>query len=65
MAFPVVPTKVVEPVTKVIAQLVKPARVPSKYPCIICSSFKHHLLIVLERQKFKICSKLNQTLLLL
>jgi len=44
VAFPIVPTKVVELVTKVIAQPVKPARVPSKYPCIICSSSKHHVL---------------------
>jgi hypothetical protein len=42
VSFHVVPTKVVEPITKVIAQPVKPARVPSKYPCIICFSSKHH-----------------------
>jgi hypothetical protein len=27
---------------KMIAQPVKPTRMPLKYPCIICSSFEHH-----------------------
>ncbi len=38
---PIVPTKVVKPVAKVIAQLVKPTIVPLKYPCIIYFSSKH------------------------
>ncbi len=38
---PIVPTKVVEPVVEVIAQLVKPTIVPLKYPCIIYFSSKH------------------------
>jgi hypothetical protein len=38
----VVLIKVTKPRTKVIAQLVKPTRVPLKYLCIICSSFEHH-----------------------
>jgi hypothetical protein len=35
-------TKVVEPTAKVIAQHVKPTRVPLRYPCMIYSSSKHH-----------------------
>jgi hypothetical protein len=38
----VVPTKVAELVARVIARLVKPTRVPLKYPYIIYSSFEHH-----------------------
>jgi len=37
----VVPTKVVEPITKVTTQNVKPFRIPLRYLCIIHSSFKH------------------------
>jgi hypothetical protein len=38
----VVLTKVVESVVEVITQLVESIIVPLKYPCIICSSSKHH-----------------------
>ncbi len=33
--------KVVEPVVEVTTQLVKPAKVPLRYPCIIYSSSEH------------------------
>ncbi len=35
-------TKGIEPIVKVIAQHVKPTRIPLKYLCIICSNSKHH-----------------------
>jgi len=37
----VVPTKIVESIVEVTTQPIKPTRVPLKYPCIICFSFKH------------------------
>jgi hypothetical protein len=37
-----VPIKVDELMVEVIAQSIKPIGVPLRYPCIICSSFKHH-----------------------
>jgi hypothetical protein len=40
--IPIVPTKVVEPMVKVIAQLLKPTIVPLRYPYIIYFSCKHH-----------------------
>ncbi len=36
--MPIVPIKIVKLVAKVTTQPVKPARVPLRYPCIICSS---------------------------
>jgi len=39
----VVPTKVAELIVEVIAQLIKPTRVPLRYPCMIYFSFKHVL----------------------
>ncbi len=50
--IPFVSTKVVKPIVEVTTQFVK-ARVPLKYPCIICSSLNVVQLIVLERKKFK------------
>jgi hypothetical protein len=38
----IVLTKITKPITEVIAQLVKPTKVPLRYLCIICSSFEHH-----------------------
>jgi hypothetical protein len=38
----IVSTKVAKSMAKMTAQLVKPTRVPFKYPCIICSSFEHY-----------------------
>ncbi len=37
----VVPIKIVEPIAKVIAQPIKPFRIPLKYPSIICSNFEY------------------------
>jgi hypothetical protein len=42
-------TKVVELVVGVITQPIKPARVPLKYPCIICSNSKHCALDYLRK----------------
>jgi hypothetical protein len=42
LAALIVPTKVVKLVVEVTAQLVKPTRVPLRYPCYICFSSKHH-----------------------
>jgi hypothetical protein len=42
LAILVVPIKIVEPVVEVIAQPIKPTKVPLKYPCIICYSYEHH-----------------------
>jgi hypothetical protein len=44
LVVPIISTKVTEPVVGVIAQLVKSAKVPLKYPCIICSIFEHRAL---------------------
>jgi hypothetical protein len=38
----VIPTKVAKPIAKINAQPIKLARVPLRYPCIICSCFKHY-----------------------
>jgi len=38
----VVHIKVVELVSKVTTQLIKPIKVPLKYPCVIYFSFEHH-----------------------
>ncbi len=40
-AIPIFPIKVVEQVLQITSQLVKPTRIPLKYPCIIYSSSKH------------------------
>jgi len=60
----VVPTNVIKPVADVIAQPIKPVRVSLQYPLSIPMLNTVHW-IVLERQKFKTCSILRQTLLLL
>jgi hypothetical protein len=39
---PIVHTKVVEPITEVTTQLIKPAKIPLWCPCVICYSFEHH-----------------------
>jgi hypothetical protein len=41
LAVLIVSTKVVELVVGVVTQPIKLARVPLKYPCIICSSSEH------------------------
>jgi hypothetical protein len=41
LAILIVSTKVVELVVGVVTQPIKLARVPLKYPCIICSSSEH------------------------
>jgi hypothetical protein len=46
-----VSTKVLKPVVKVIAQLVKLAIVPLRYPCIICFSSKHRAPKCLRKTK--------------
>ncbi len=38
------PTKVVEPIVKVIAQPIKPIRIPLRYPCIIYFNFEYRAL---------------------
>jgi hypothetical protein len=43
LAVLVVPTKVAKLVTKVIAQPVKLARMPLRYPCIIYYNLEHHV----------------------
>jgi hypothetical protein len=60
----VVPTNVIKPVADVIAQPIKLVRVSLQYPLSIPMLNTVHW-IVLERQKFKTCSILRQTLLLL
>jgi hypothetical protein len=42
--IPIIPTKVVEPMAELIAQLVKPTIVPLRYPCIMYFSFEHRAL---------------------
>jgi hypothetical protein len=44
--------KIIEPVAKIIAKPVKLVKVPLRYPCMICSSSKHHTLA--HPQKMKI-----------
>jgi hypothetical protein len=46
-------TKVIEPIIKVIAQHVKPTRIPLKYLCIICSNCKHHAPNCLKKAKIQ------------
>ncbi len=55
---PFVTTKVVKPIVEVTTQFVK-ARVPLKYPCIICSSFEHCALDCLRKKKIQTCFELN------
>jgi hypothetical protein len=62
--IPIVPTNVVKHVAKVIAQPIKPGRVPLQYPLFILMLNTVHW-IVLERRKFKTCPILRQTMLLL
>jgi hypothetical protein len=38
---PILPAKDVKLEVEVTTQLVKPTRMPLRYPCIICSSFEH------------------------
>jgi hypothetical protein len=42
--IPIVPIKVIELVAKVFTQPAKLARMPLRYPCIICFNFEHHAL---------------------
>ncbi len=44
LAIPIVPTKFIEPMAKITTQLLKPTKVPLKYPCIIYFNFEHHAL---------------------
>jgi hypothetical protein len=45
----VVPIKVVKPIVEVTAQPVKLAKVPLRYPCIICSSSTHRAFNCLRK----------------
>jgi hypothetical protein len=63
----IVPTKVAESMAEVIAQLVKPTKVPLRYPYIIYSSFEHHAPYCPRKTEvqnmFQTCFELNQLLL--
>ncbi len=51
--IPFVPTKVVEPVVKIIAQPIKLAKVPLRYPFMICYSSKHRALANPRKMKIQ------------
>jgi hypothetical protein len=44
---------------EVIAQPIKPARVPLRYICIIYYSFEYHAFDYPKKKKFRTCYRLN------
>lgn len=60
---PIIPTKVVKLIVEVTTQPSKPAKVPLRYPCIICYSFEHRALYYFLKMKVynMFCTKINTT----
>jgi len=61
LVVPIIPTKVVESMAKIIAQHVKPTKVPLKFLVIFILVMNIVHLIVLKRQKFRKCFELPTT----